>query len=324
MYRNFKTRRLVAIFIVLLLIFAVVELKDMLHGDRSIRTLVISIDTAKVTGISISAGYPKAVSVGLQLENGQWKVAQKGKQYNAEPKMVQYLLGELSNLKPQWLAATSRDQWADYQVNDSMGMKVLIEEKNRRKKMLVIGKISYQQPTNPYDRQGQMSTFVRAGDDDQVYAVQGFLRMSVSPDMNSYRVKNLLEGNSSGWTNLTFSYPADSSFTLTREKTGWTLNGTLADSLTVEEYIHGMDGMTGNEFADTSLNNVQPLLKLSIEGNNLKTPLQLDAYASKLPSAFILHSSVNPEGWFRDNRAGLSARIFRGKSYFLKKPGHKK
>ena len=58
MYRKLKTKHLIAVFIILLVVFALVELKDKFRNDRSLRAQVITVDTSEIAGIVISSIQP--------------------------------------------------------------------------------------------------------------------------------------------------------------------------------------------------------------------------------------------------------------------------
>ena len=66
---------------------------------------------------------------------------------------------------------TKRDELGRFQVTDSLGVRVKVESKGKIVSDIVIGKFDYQQPTNPYDRQGTMRTYVRLTDENEVYVI---------------------------------------------------------------------------------------------------------------------------------------------------------
>lgn len=316
MYRSLKTRHLAFIFLTLLLVFGLVELRDYLNRDRSLRALVMSVDTSKISGIVISSVHA-AQTIELSLHDSIWTINHNGQEYVADQRMVHNILWRLVNLKPEWLAATGKEQWNEFQVSDSLATRVLIKvKKSKKTKTLLIGKISYQAPKSPYE-QGAINSYVRLDGENKVYAVQGFLRMDFPADVNSYRPKNLVSRNAEQWTRLTFAYPADSSFILEKRQHEWFINNQQADSIRMMYYLQDLSKLSGTHFADTLAGNKAALLTLTIEGNNMQ-PVVLSAFASANATNYLIHSSFNAQAWFTEDKNTLSSRIFKSKSYFLK------
>lgn len=319
MFRKIKVRRLILLAVILLLVVGGLTLKDYFKGDRSYRSFVIKIDTAHVESISICSGIPYLNKVKLYLDQNNWMVSGNGKTYSADPGIVKNLIADLAQLKIESLAATSRDNWSEFQVNDSSAITVSIEEKGKKNnKILFIGKFSYQQPTNPYDRQGSMSTFIRLAGEDETYSVQGFLRMSFAPEINNYRNKYLLKSNSDLFTKLTFTYPGDSSFILTKDNKKWFIGGVQADSSRLQNYYTEIEQLSGYEFADTVKHSILPTLTLKIEGPAFRVPIEIDAFATLEGNGYLLHSSYNSEALFNGSGGNILSKLFKGKKYFFK------
>lgn len=306
--------------VILLLIAGGLTLKDYFKGDRSYRTFVTTIDTSKVISITISSAIPNLNKVRLYLEQGKWKVSGNGKLYSADPSTIKSLITDLSQLKIESLAATSRENWSEFQVNDSSAITVSIEEKGKKNnKILFIGKFSYQQPANPYDRQGRMATFIRLAGEDETYSVQGFLRMSFTTDINNYRNKYVLKSNSELFSKLTYSYPGDSSFVLVKDNKKWMIDGVQVDSTKSENYFNELERLTSYEFADTIKPGPQASFKLKIEGPALLSPVEIFAYAVHSGSNYLIYSTYNSEALFNGSAGNLTSKIFKGKKSFLNK-----
>jgi hypothetical protein len=319
MYRKMNIRRLILLVVILLLVVGGLTLKEYFKGERSYRTNVMTIDTAQVTSITISSAIPYSNTIKLYLDQKQWKARGNGNTYSADPGIMKNLITDLAQLKIEALAGTSRNNWSEFQVNDSSAIKVSIEEKGKKKKkILFIGKFSYQQPSNQYERQGKMSTFVRLAGEDETYSVQGFLRMNFAPDINNYRNKFLLKSNSELFSKLTFTYPDDSSFILTKDNKKWLIDGIPVDSSKLDSYFADLERLSSYEFADTIKHNPQSFLTLKIEGPTLPSPLELNALLALSGSGYLIHSSYNPEALFNGSSQNLASKIFKGKKSFLK------
>ena len=319
MFRKLNPKILLGGFAVLLIIVVLVKLNQRKSGDRSFRSEIVSIDTAKVSQIVISAKPAgKEEKVILEESGDKWQVKKGDVVYNADKTMVDRLIEQLVSMTPQRVAATSRDRWSEYQVTDSAGVYVKVKGGSKTLAEVIIGKFSYQQPTNPYDRQGKMTTYVRVEGEKEVYAVDGFLRMTFSTDAGSYRNKSVISGDKSNWTRLKFSYPADSSFILEKQGTNWMAGGIMADSALVAQYLSQISRMTSYNFIDTTLDvSDVPEFKLEIEGDNMVSSIKVEAFEADTTNKYLLTSNQNPGTFFSGSQSGLFDKIFvPGKEFF--------
>jgi hypothetical protein len=316
MYRKIKNRRLLLLVIILVLVVGGLMLKDYFKGDRSYRTFVMSIDSSKVKSITISSMIPFPNTIKLFLDQKQWKVSGNGLIYSADPITLKRLVNDLSQLKIETLAGTSKNNWSEFQVTDSSAIKVTIEE--RGSKTLFIGKFSYQPPANPNDRQGSMSSYVRVAGQDETYSVQGFLRMNFAPAINSYRNRFLTKSSSDQFTKLTYSYPGDSSFVLLKVNNKWMIDGAPVDTIQLESYLTELEHLNSYEFADTIKHNNQPIFSVKIEGATLPSAIELNAYQKISGEGYLIKSSYNPEALFNGSALNLVSKIFIGKEILIR------
>lgn len=281
-------------------------------GEKTFRSEIAPIDTAKVTEILLQEGKKE---VKIFKSNNLWRVSKGNAEWHADPNAVRNLLEEVSLLKAEQVAATSDDLWKELGVDDSAGIHVTIKGKKKVLAGIVVGRFSYRPPLSPYDRQGTSVTYVRRSDEKNVYAVNGFLRFSMAPDPGSFRNKNIVSGNNASWMRLRFTYPGDSSFVLEKKDKGWYVDQVPADSARTEEYLGNMEHVIGYEFADSVQRAQFPIFVLLVEQNG-GNPIEIKAFPSDSVHRYVLLSSQNPESWF-SGKNGLTDRIFKGRSYFL-------
>ena len=320
MFRKLKPVQLLVVFAVLLLLFAITQWMQNRKGEKTFRTEIAPLDTAKVTEILLQEGKKE---VRIFRTDNLWKVSAGHAEWKADPNAVRNLMEEVSLMKAEQVAATSDALWKELGVDDSAGIHVTIKGKRKILAGIVVGRFSYRPPLSPYDRQGTAVTYVRRTDEKNVYAVNGFLRFSMAPDPGSFRNKNLLSGQSASWMRLRFTYPGDSSFVLEKKDKGWYIDQMPADSAKTEEYLGNMEHVIGYEFADSAQRAQFPAFALLVEQNG-GNPIEIKAFLSDSVHHYVLSSSQNPESWF-SGKNGLTERIFKGKSYFSgKEKGMKK
>jgi Domain of unknown function (DUF4340) len=323
MYKKKTIRKLAGFFIFLLVLVVIVLLIDQKKGKRTFRTDLFEADTADVTAIIIRTKADRDNPITLEKMKSGWQLKSKNRQFNAEEGIVQEILRTLNDLQATRVAATDKSKWKEFEVDDSSATKILVKKDKKLVSTLYLGKFSYQVPknSNPYDyynQQPKISTYVRVGDEKQVYVVEGFLSMLFNRGFNNYRNQAIIRSNSSDWFRLTFSYPADSSFVLTKEKELWAIGGVPVDSVRTAEYLKSIASVSSENFVDDQKPvSGKPDFTLKIEGNNRMNPIILSAFATDSTHGYLISSSENEGAYFSGKQSNLLNRIFIGKIRFF-------
>jgi len=322
MFKKLNSKVLIIILIVLGGIYYISTLTD--NNDRSFRNVIVAIDTAQVTEIAINSTKDNLNIILSKTGNSDWEVASAGNKYPADKSIVQNILAQFSEMKPKRIAATSKFKWADFEVSDSTGTNVILKDGNEELTNIYIGKFSYTQPPQGAQQQqmqqqqrGIMTSFVRLADDDDVYAVEGFLKMSYQNDVNSYRNKSLANVNKDDISKLEFNY-VDRKISLSKEGTQWMMNGQPADSANTVKYLNKIYRLNSSNFVDQSTQKLSAATyKLSIEGNNF-SPIEIQAFpAADTTIKYVVTSSVNPGAEFDGSKAKLFEKVFVDETAFL-------
>jgi hypothetical protein len=281
------------------------------------------LDTALVTAIEITPKGNDKANVSLVKENGTWSVQSEGKSFSADQTIANSLLAELQRMKPERKAATNKDSWGKFEVTDSTATIVKVKAGKKEELDIYLGKFSYIQPKNPMPQQqqyggmpqGTMLTYVRRGDEEEVYSVEGFLTMTFNREVNDFRNKTVIKSNRFDWDRLSFTYP-DSSFSLYKENEKWMIDGLMADSLSVVEYLKGISSINSSAFVD----DIQPsnsIYSLKIEGANFAAPIIINASPADSIHQFLITSSQNKDVYFSGSDAELAGKIFVGKTELM-------
>lgn len=311
MFRKFNTPTMAIIFVVLLAVVLIVIFLDNKQGTRTFKSEIANVDTATVNSILVYPQSDNKKEIKLMRTGVQWKAQNDKMNVEADISNVNSVLAMLGVLKPIRLAATSKDKWKEYNVDDSLGSRVVLMNNQNKLLDLIVGKFTFNQAS----RTGL--TYVRLNEDENVYVVEGFISMTVNQQFNQWRNKTVIQGNKSDWTKIVFHYPADSGFVLSKTGEKWMLNDSLADSVKVDQYFNQIASATNSTFVDGFKNNGRQAEKiLRIEGNNMPAPIVVNVY-SDATHKYVLQSSLNTEGSFGDADSSLTQRIFKSKSNFL-------
>jgi hypothetical protein len=282
MFRNINNKILGLVFAALLVVAVLLFLFEGGKNERTFRQVLVDIDTTGVTQILI---YPKSQEhkeVKLFKEGKNWMVTlPSGKNAKVPDQKIRDVFEQLESIKPNRLAARDESKWNELQV-DSTGTRVKVYEGSKLALDIVLGRFSFQQPRS-------MNTFVRLYNDKDVYEVNGFLDMTFNQGAKVFREGTILKSDYNNWQQLQFSYPADSSFQLTKT------NNKFIDDIKI----------------DTTST---PTFSLNISTNDLQF-IKVEGFQSK--ESILIHSSQNPEAWF--DGTSLMKTVFVGKPSLLKK-----
>ncbi len=321
MFKKLNVKVLIIVLVVLAAIYAISEYTG--NKDRSFSRVLFAVDTASVNEILIRIPADKTDIKLVRNAVADWSVESDGNRFAADYSVVKSILSQFGEMKPERIAAASRERWNDFEITDSAAIQVKLNSGNKNLAEVYFGKFSYTQPPQGQgqmqmqQQQGRMTTFVRKAKDDKVYAVEGFLRMTYQKDVNSYRNKNLVNVNRDDVSRLTFNYPGYS-FVVEKSDQKWLINNQPADSLKTMRYLSRLQRLTSTSFVQPGTPKTSDeVYRLVIEGNNF-SPVELKALST--PDTTIRHiitSSINPEGEFDGAKGQLFSRTFVGETEFL-------
>ena len=322
MFNKLNIKTLLMLVVLLLVMVLAMYYFDAMKGERTFRSELVSIDTSKVDEISFFPLNNIEKNIDFVKTGNTWQLKLNDKLVKADPRVVVNLLATLINLKPERVAATDKSQWDKYEVGDSSGIIVRVKQGGEIVSDLIIGKFSYQQPKGGVQQQnpnqqarGKMTSYVRLNKEDEVYAVEGYLKMNFTMDFNNYRDKALVDVNKDDITTVMFDYPADSSFKLHKQNGEWMLDGMPVDSVKAASYISIISRLMSYDFVADVQHSDTPEYKLTIEGNNF-TSVVINAFPADTTNQFIIKSSANPDGSFSGAKSDLTGKIFAGRSKF--------
>ncbi|MFA9391853.1 MAG: DUF4340 domain-containing protein [Prolixibacteraceae bacterium] len=298
-----NTRLLIVFAILLVLVLVLFTRKDS-QKDRSFNKQLVELQHDEITQLKLFSKQNNHQELSLQKEGEQWMISDGQEKYRASNSLVEQMITAMEDLQAKSLVSNSKDKWDEYEVSDSLAAaKVEVYKDAKKLADVYIGKFKFSQPRN-------MSTYVRLSGKKEVYKVEGFLSSTFNRVMNDFRDKTVLKDPTANWTKLSFDYPSDSSFVLSKTNGKWMLDGVLADSVGCAGYVNSLKNQSG-----TSISSITPggsvLYQLTVERENL-APVVLQVKQNGNEN--LLSSSENQEVWFNDK--SLIEKIFVSKSKF--------
>ena len=309
MFKKASNNILSLVFVVLLLVVVILFFFDSGKNERTLREVLVDIDTSAVTQILIFSKANNYQPTKLFKQDNKWLVELKnGKTASVTKQKISQTLSELSEIIPKRLAARNKEKWGEFQV-DSAGTRVQIFEGDDLSLDIVIGRFNYQQQMR------SVSTYVRLHNDIDVYEVDGFLAMTFNKDANAFRDGTIIKDDFNSWTKLQFDYPADSSFALNKINNKWYIDDIETDSAKTTNYLRKLSNLSQNKFFDNDISQIEQksLYKLTISNDKLEF-IELTAYVDS--TNYVIISSENPEAKFDGKTFG--GTVFVGNKSFFK------
>lgn len=324
MFKKLNLKVLLALLVILGAIFAISEFTG--DKERSFSRVLVAVDTAKVEQVRIQMPEGESEIILNRTGESDWQVTAEDNTYPADQSVVRSILAQFAEIKPERIAATSKDRWEEYEVSESTAIRVKLNSGNKNLADVYFGKFSFSQPPQAQQQmqqqmqqqqQGTMTSFVRKAGEDQVYAVEGFLRTTYQSDVNSYRNKKLVNIKKNDVSRLVFDY-TDFQFTVEKADNRWMINNQPADSLKTERYLSRLARLSSSGFVSPSTPKTSDAThKLRIEGNNFN-PIELRAFPTTDTTInHVVTSSMNPGAEFDGSKAQLFERTFVDETGFL-------
>ncbi len=300
--------------VALAVVIGAIVLLDAQKGERTFKTDIVKIDTAKVNAISI---FPKnkKQEVSLFKEGNDWKVkvnAQKNQ--TVEPEKISGALKALSEIRATRLAALTTDKWNQFEV-DTTSTRVIVEQGGKKTLDLHIGRFSVKEGGREFE------TFVRLEGEKETYAVNGFLDPQFNTGIDDWRNKIVIKGEKEDWLGFSVSLADGQRYTVEKIDTIWMLDDALAGEGEVNNFFSAISFLSGNNFADdveeTSLEAPDYLLQVNdIRGDKIKVEGFIKVERK------ILRSSLNPHNLIQADDS-MMEKLFPAKEKFESKQDEK-
>lgn len=317
MSSRFDNKKLLYLLAGLIIVLLLTFIKKIPAENATLKSSIVEIDTAEVSRILIESKPNKGNPIDFNRSGAKWTVSEGSIVSPVKEGVIANMFGEVLKMKPISLASKDRSKWDDFEVSDSLGTRVkLLNGKGNILADLMVGKFTYKQVQNPYGGNSVDGTsFVRIYDENEIYAVPGFLQFTFAGTFNDWRDKSFIQVDKNNITDIRFIYPADSSFKLTRNGTKWDIENQIADSAKVAEFVNSLSRLDGQKIMDNFTPDTNPAYQLAVEGNNL-TSLTVKCYKGESENEYILNSSQNPDIYFSSEISGLFEKLFKSGNFF--------
>ena len=294
---NNKTLGLIFLALLAILILRKVMTKPEV---RSIREVLVSIDTSKVDKVILTNGTETPIE--LNKSSSGWTVSAEGKTNTATDNSVNSILSSLLRIVPDQLISKNKEKWGDYELDESTGKKVEVYSKGKLMDSFYAGRFNFNQNTR------SAKTYMRKANEDDVYSVDGFLSMTYAKKYNDFRNKKIFDGISRTDIKKVAISNDNNSNSIGFKNGQWVdENENILDSSKVESYISNLISQSGNEIDDEFIPNVDmPVTSVNLMSTDGANLAELKVFEDKKDDKpFVFISTLNKESKLRSDSSGL-------------------
>jgi len=319
MIKKIGNTGLLIILVALLGVFFIARYISNKKGENTFQTAIIpKIDSARMNGMVI---FQRATKTGIPKpfvftrKGKEWYVSQGDVSGLADPRAAQYMVSQLEQISPDRLGSNDPKDWKQFNVNDSLGTRVVLLYDKDTALDVLVGRFSYM------PQQKKSISYLRISGQKEVYAVDGFLSMNVANEFDNWRDRKIMPGDYPSWTKLTYTYPNDSGFVIQKDSSNnWMFNdGKRPDSLAALNIIKDVSSQNYGVFVNNfDSNGKQPLFTLKAEGKDF-SPVLIKAYAADTANKYVISSTMNRGSFFSGKKNGLFSKVFPSKKTFFRK-----
>jgi len=240
-----NNKRLTGIFLGLLGLLAIIKLLSP-NPDSNIAKEFAALDTASIYQVNFHQAGENKKAIQLKRINDGWKIIFENRQGWAADDAIQEILKSLSSVHIDRLVGSDRNSWNELYVNDTLGTHVTVSNQNELVADWYIGSPS----------KGR-SHYIRSNNEAKVYILQSEqLPALISKSFEDWHDKRLIKLDIHKINKIIFNYPADSSFTIIKIDSSWTMAYETINRFLIDNYLKNINNNKISSMAiDSSVTN---------------------------------------------------------------------
>ncbi len=288
----------ITLFVVLVALVGIFFITKWLKTDRTERNfdvMAFQVDSAQISTIKIKAVGQSSIMELIKTGNG-WKVKNEQIEVPADPEAINRLIQQILQIKPKYLVTKDKSKWEECLVTDSTATALQILENGKVSLDILVGKQNF----NPQAR--SITTFIRSMDQDEVYAIDGGIGMSINRGINDWRVTKFTQFNASSVHKIDLN----GSNVLVRQDSIWFHGDQPVEDSLVTNYLTSIASLSSRSFMyGKKPENKYKLATIQLSGEQMQ-PVTLSRYFVK--DQYVVHSTDNMAEFFNDST--IARKVF--------------
>ena len=269
--------------------------------ERNLDETIFTLDTSQISAIHISPAIQDNARISLIRFGSDWKVEMKDRSANSDKSRVKSALNILGSMQANRVLTRNSEKWSSYHV-DTTGtfVKVILDSNNAKE--FWIGKM------------GTGQSCIRVEGQNEVYEIEGMLEPTFNKHFNDWRDKTFVKLQTDKISKITFEYPADTGFVVSKPGRSWEIGINKADSSKVQSYLNRFKSRSLRDFADDFTPSTKPTYTVTLNsGSDVITVQGWNIQDDR----WVLNSSQRSDVYFSSNDSSFIRSLFVGETWFL-------
>ena len=252
-----NNRRLTGILLTLIAVFIVIRLLSP-KSESNISKEFAVLDTASIRDVIFHEKGKTNKETRLTRSKDGWKITSENRQGWAAEDEIQELLKTISVVRIDRLAGSEKNSWSKLYVNDTLGTRITVSGEDKLIADWHIG--------NP--SKGRFH-YIRSNNEGKVYILQSEqLPTLISKSFEDWHDKRLIKLDIRKINKIVFNYPADSSFTIMKIDSSWTMTYEKIKPYLIDKYLNSISNYKLSSIANDSTVINSPDVRITFFGTN--------------------------------------------------------
>lgn len=287
--KKVSNKLLISILVILAAAFVLSRFFHSPGQESNLRKGLVKLDTARISEVRILPSSHREEEIKLVREGYRWKVTLGKQEAETDAGLVKSMLGMLVSVEAQRRVSHKKEKWEEFNVGEK-GTRISVFENSSKKADFLVGKTGFAPATGGGFAGGY--TYFRLADENDVYAVDGFLESGFDRAFNDWRNKAFLRFRRGDVNKIFFNYPSDTGFVVEKRDSIWFIAHLGVNPSAMENYLNQISDKNLNEFAEGFVPPGQADVNIQISRN--------------------AGTAERVEGWKQDGKWILTSTLQRG------------
>lgn len=279
-------------------------------GKGTVRSTVVELDTASLTGITIKPRRMKGAALEFERKDGHWTVKDSVGTYTVDELSLNVALSGFQRLRTLRLAGSMAKHATKYELTDTLRTSITFRSAGSAPLTVHCGLV------NTEAREAG-ETFVNVEGEDDIHVIEGTITRALDQPTATWREHILIGGNPAEWRKVQLRFGDGTGYDLVRNGDAWTLNNEPVDPNRLDQFLKALNQGRSTRYADNAdVAGYAPSYSITID-RGTSTPLVAEVFDTGTHLVLINRDRPYLKFWL-DRERDMS-RLYRPAEYLLNK-----
>lgn len=280
-------------------------------GKGTMRSVVVHVDTAQLTSVTIVPRRLKGAALEFQRTDGQWTVKDSAGTYTVDKASFDMALSGFQNMRTLRLGGSMAKHAAKYELTSTLRTSITFRSAGKAPVTVHCGLVDM-------EAREAGESFVNVDGEDEIHVVEGSVTRALDQPTSSWREHILIGGNPANWQKVQLRFGDGTGYDLVRTGEQWTVGNEPADQERIGQFLKSLSKGSSSRYADkTDVAGSLPTYSITIHQTQ-GDPIIVEVFDTG--TELVLIRRDRPELKFWLDRERDMSRLYRPAEYLLNKP----